>query len=308
MADEQRYEFTSYGHVVYARKDKSGGLHWSPRLGTVDAIAELLRLAARERELTAQLDERERLGSESLEKTARLTARISDLETGGLALAEDASRMQARLSRLDALLVSEEVPEGLVDQMFKRISDPGEQRAFARLAWLWFREVLLGEQSAEESEAERRWEQSRHGRACDELPHPNHSPSDAHCSCGEAIPFAVAAGCRCVVCFLWRGRHFHPQAAPPVEPQEAVEGPLCESCGKPADGRSLDDIPLCSTCGEGLEAEDRGRPREEWCDCGHLVADHDLRPGGGGRCTGGSDIGGCPCSLSKPEAGEGGGR
>ena len=45
------------------------------------------------------------------------------------------------------------------------------------------------------------------------------------------------------------------------EPNE--EGPVCESCRNPADGRSRDEVPLCSTCASGLILEARIAALEE---------------------------------------------
>jgi hypothetical protein len=46
-----------------------------------------------------------------------------------------------------------------------------------------------------------------------------------------------------------------------AEQEEIVDAPACESCSKPADGRTLDDVPLCSECGKALEAEVRVDPK-----------------------------------------------
>lgn len=37
-------------------------------------------------------------------------------------------------------------------------------------------------------------------------------------------------------------------------------------------------------------------PEKKWCECGHLLRDHDKT----GRCLAGTDDGGCLCRNTKP--------
>lgn len=45
---------------------------------------------------------------------------------------------------------------------------------------------------------------------------------------------------------------------------------------------------------------DRTTVESTWCQCGHLLRDHSRKPGTEGRCTAGSDGGGCLCASPRP--------
>jgi hypothetical protein len=45
----------------------------------------------------------------------------------------------------------------------------------------------------------------------------------------------------------------------------APSEPACESCGKPADGYTTDDVPRCGDCGKELNRETQQKNRERAC-------------------------------------------
>lgn len=104
MADESHAWTDAEGFVWYMPTEQPAG-------------RELARLAARERELLAQLDERERLGSESLERTARLTSLIGKQQeflrwlAGGHLLPEVRAQIDSLLSTPDAQKAAGELEE-----------------------------------------------------------------------------------------------------------------------------------------------------------------------------------------------------